>query len=571
MSGRIAIVLLLLLSLGLHAQSFQWGKRGGSNDILSTLSSRQEEVYSIATDSNKNIYVLSAVGRSNLNIDGVPKTNFGDTTTLTDFALASFACDGTYRWSKIIGGPSRETICGVKTDSQDNVYVAGSFANCGDASLPARIDSDFIISQSPTDCSLNFLVKYNANGVLQWVRRPQPLVSTLNVFSFGFDLDSTGNSYWLLRIPQGVYADGAFTNTASGNSFFVFKYDAAGNFITAIPIDMQLSSGYNQSLKFIRNHNNGNFYITSEKANNTNTAVVGGQTMTHTVFMVCYNSLGQQLWLREDTGTQPGAIQLYNLQFDSDNNIYLGGRMVGPNFLNFLGLTVTQSIATTFVMKVDPTAQNLLWSTYYNQNGALQRGAIALNGDEVGLTTQCAGTNFTWGSQTLNASGTNQGTEVLLARFDRANGNCIALTKIPGDVPYDDAGTALAVDASGDYILGGGFGHQLTFVTNTLATSSPQSDFFVAKYSTSPCSLGQEEFYEEGLQLYPNPATDLVTITPTEKRTYQVYDLMGNAVLKGSLSHENHTIDVASLPSGCYLVVTVNGDGVTSQAKLVKQ
>ncbi|ESU26560.1 hypothetical protein FLJC2902T_25310 [Flavobacterium limnosediminis JC2902] len=48
--------------------------------------------------------MLSPVGQTLLNIDGNPKTNYGDSSSKTDFALSSFSCDGTYRWSKIIGG-----------------------------------------------------------------------------------------------------------------------------------------------------------------------------------------------------------------------------------------------------------------------------------------------------------------------------------------------------------------------------------------------------------------------------------------------------------------------------------
>ena len=94
--------ILLLASFSAFSQSFQWVKRGGSNE---NLGNDYESVYSIATDSQKNYYVLSYVGMSDLDVDNNPKSNydwpgFGP----KDIVLASFSCDGTYRWSKVFGG-----------------------------------------------------------------------------------------------------------------------------------------------------------------------------------------------------------------------------------------------------------------------------------------------------------------------------------------------------------------------------------------------------------------------------------------------------------------------------------
>lgn len=133
MLERLLFITFLLPFLG-YAQSFQWIKDGGSAENLG--SNNFEQVYSIATDSQKNVYVLSKVGMSNLNIDGNPKPNYDDPSSFpTDIVLASFSCDGTYRWSKIIGGRNTEEISAVQVDSQDNVYIAGKMMTCNDGSV----------------------------------------------------------------------------------------------------------------------------------------------------------------------------------------------------------------------------------------------------------------------------------------------------------------------------------------------------------------------------------------------------------------------------------------------------
>jgi hypothetical protein len=264
------------------------------------------------------------------------------------------------------------------------------------------------------------------------------------------------------------------------------------------------------------------------------------------------------------------TIFWYNYAFDPQNNIYIGGYITGANYENFLGVSPSQFNNPPFVMKLNPTADTVLWSTYPTKDGR-QTGAIVLNGNEVGVTTTCSGSVYTWGTQTFAPGGTNQGTEVLFARLNKDTGACIALNKIPGDVGYDDCGTAFAVDASGDYILGGALGHQLTFTTNTITNIGSQSDFFVAKYSTSVCSLHTEDFKEEGLELAPNPVVAAVRINTVEELHYKLYTLSGVIVKEGTLNEQANTIDFSGRATGTYLLQTVNNAGKVKQVKLVKE
>lgn len=85
----------------LHAQSWQWGKSGGTTDSFNGL---DEEVKSACTDIYGNVYFVSDVGSTNSQIDGVPKQNYNNGFGLLDGIVASFSCSGAYRWTKVIGG-----------------------------------------------------------------------------------------------------------------------------------------------------------------------------------------------------------------------------------------------------------------------------------------------------------------------------------------------------------------------------------------------------------------------------------------------------------------------------------
>ncbi|MBK8599796.1 MAG: hypothetical protein IPN80_03910 [Flavobacterium sp.] len=104
----LTIFIFCLLSLisslslsSLYAQSWQWGKSGGTTDSFNTLT---EQVRSACTDIYGNVYLVSEVASSNSQVDGVPKQNYNNGFGLTDAVVASFSCTGVYRWSKIIGG-----------------------------------------------------------------------------------------------------------------------------------------------------------------------------------------------------------------------------------------------------------------------------------------------------------------------------------------------------------------------------------------------------------------------------------------------------------------------------------
>ncbi|MDI9256006.1 T9SS type A sorting domain-containing protein [Flavobacterium sedimenticola] len=573
------LLIVLFFSVSSYGQSWQWGKRGGALEPLPlTYQHTQEQTYSLVTDNQKRIYGLSRVGFTGLDIDGVPKANFDSGSTPDDYALFSFGCDGSYRWSKIIGGLNDETVNLLQVDASNNIYMSGKFSDChSDVNFPSRIDSDFI--NTHMDCRLLFLTKYDEDGNLQWIKRPQPVGVDVNASygqtaSRGLQVDSSGNIYWLVALAPGTYADGGFVNSQTGSNWFILKYNANGDFLGVVPLNMQLSGSFGAKFIFKRNPNNGYFYLSTERLDDTDTAVVAGNSISGSTFLACFDSLGNYLWHRTDTFPASGYLFLYDIVFDSENNIYIGGKMAGFSFGSFLGLTIPETIIPGFVMKVNPTATQLLWSSYSNK-GSENYGGIVLNGNELAYTSYCAGTDFTWGTQTLNASNifNNEGTEVLLARFNRDTGACLGLTKIPGNDGFNDVGTAITADVSGDYILGGAIGGTLTFNNNQQITNSgSQSDFFMAKYATEACSpLAVNEFEKEKVTLYPNPVSDVVYVCIEESMMYSIYNMLGVKVMDGIVTDRNQGIDVRSLANGCYLIQLGDRSATCQRLKFLKQ
>lgn len=579
---KLFTYILTFVTLGSFSQSFQWLKRGGSNE---NLGNDYESVYSIATDSEKNYYTLSFVGMSGLDVDGNPKSNFDNPGFgPQDVVLASFSCDGTYRWSKVFGGNGNETINYVVVDSQDNVYLGGRMGDCHPypgtpfEPYPSRIDSEYFFPNSGSSCSLLFFAKFNKNGVLQYVKRPQLNTTFSSAYSLTDSMSFQIQNdviYWYLWLPPGTYADGAFTNSNSDpNTPYVLKYNLDGTFISATQLGtIQTNSSYD--IKYYRNPHNGYYYTTLVKRSSDTTISINGQPIVNSAALVCYDNNGNFLWKRENTSNFAGTMKFFGLEFDSLNNIYIAGGIFGLNIDSFLGFS-NSSFGTAFVMKTNPTATSSMWVS--NPNNSAGFGSFAgllINNSELAFTSGFASSsmNLTWGTQSITVPGANQGSDVLLVLINSATGACLSLNKITSNTPSTDFGAVITKDASGDYVIGGGFGGILYDVNNnTVVNEGGDSDFFITKFSTQPClPLSSESFEQVKTNIYPNPVQNAFSVPVNEKTSYQLFTITGVLVKEGSINITENTITISQFASGCYLLHLQSESGKKEIVKVIKE
>jgi hypothetical protein len=474
---------LLLFSMLLNAQSWQWGKRGGSNNNIGI--GLPEQVTSMANDNEGNVYILSPVGVVGLDIDGHSKQGYSsvENPIAPDQMIASFSCDGTYRWSKVFGGWGSDYGTAIKTDAQGNIYVSSYFDLTYTGHPANQIDSDFVFPQSSsneTSYKQNiYLFKYDKDGNLLWLKTPQPDsidITDPNADGRGFPLaletDAAGNSWWWLSLSPGVYANGAYTIATGGD--YIFNYDAAGDFVGAFPLNMQLIGGSGlPNVKMRRNPDSGVIYfIGSCETLFGDTATFNGQSVVNQLYIAAFDSEGTFLWKKEST-TNSFTATINDSSIDADGSIYVTGN--GRPNMAYGGHIFTSTNGNTFpyIMKLNADG-DLIWAT----NCTTTAGTGGYGITRGGLTGNYFG--MTWDGITLTATG--QGYDVFLARFNPENGDIIALDGLLDDDGYADFGTAIARDVHDNFYVGGMMEHFLYVNSATpMVNEGPETDFFRGK------------------------------------------------------------------------------------------
>ncbi|MBU4537279.1 MAG: M12 family metallo-peptidase [Weeksellaceae bacterium] len=219
----------------------------------------------------------------------------------------------------------------------------------------------------------------------------------------------------------------------------------------------------------------------------------------------------------------------------------------------------------------------------------------------VTITAEGAtGVNSTSGASTYTNYSTDPTRLVNLAK--NTTNNTITVTKKWTGTQYNEAVTVWI-----DFNRNGTYDADEIVMSTSADKINPVSDIFsvpATAYSgdktvgmrvalrfstpqTSPCgtyTYGEVEDYAvkisptlgvndnvkaNALQVYPNPAVDLLNITKvSDKATYIIFNMAGQAVSKGKVS--NNKVQVSQLEKGVYMIAVDNG-GEVSQVKFIKK
>jgi len=329
------------------------------------------------TDLNRNVFVAGAT----LNAAG----NY-------DILLTKYDAEGVEQWTQQYAGSGNgdDAATSLCFDNNGNIYLTGT------------------VYKNTTEVENCITIKYNQNGVQQWVR-------TFNGNASGIDFGTSIKA----DFHNNVYISGATTQSNSLLDFLIIKYDENGT--------LQWSNTYNHI----------NLNDVSNKINLFDNIVVvaGGAQVTANEWEYAITEFdansGNYLGVSVTNSSGTGIDNIKDLTIDQNGFLYVTGGIINSN-----------NGYNYYTMKLD-TSLNVLWSATYNGNSNLDDIANSVDVDYAGNVYVTGSSNTTnqgknWITIKYNSAGVQQWTASFNNNYDE-----------------DDEANALALDNSGNiYVTG---------------------------------------------------------------------------------------------------------------------
>jgi uncharacterized delta-60 repeat protein len=315
-------------------------------------------------------------------------------------------------WVQRYNGPGNgydEAFC-IAVEGSGNVYVTGWSTGSG-------TDYDYAT------------IKYNADGVEQWVQRYNGPGNGYDE-AFCIAVEGSGNVYvtgW--STGSGTNFDYATIKySESGVQQWVQRYNAPGN-------------GWDEAHSLTLD-NSGNVFVTG--------LCYGSGTSDYDYATIKYNSSGVQQWVQRYNGPGNGWDEAYSLAVDGSGNVYVTGCSYGSGtYYDYATIKYNSSGVQQWVQRYNGPGNSADYAYSLAVDGS---GNVYITGYSVG-----SGTNFDYSTIKYNADGVQQWVQ-------RYNG--------PGNSA--DYATSLAVDGSGN-----------VYVTGWSVGNGTGEDYATIKYNTN--------------------------------------------------------------------------------------
>ena len=470
-------------------------------------------------------------------------------------STSAFAQPFTYNWATAIGGRSQyQGEVDMVYSDFGLLYVTGDFQgtrNFGATTLAATGYNDVYVALCDTSGSIAWAIKGGSpfsyafasciaidNSSNIYVAGYFVNTVAFNTFShsssgqndiFIAKLDFAGNAIWLNKAggtsfdePAAIYCDnshiyltGSFTNTATFGSFtltssgsndkevFVAKYDLGGTCIWAKSAG---GSGDDRGYDIAKDYSNNlavsGYFNTMASFGSNSVTSIG----FHDAFIAKYDDNGNNIWVSR--GGSKGNDIGKSVGFDQFDNYYVAGD-IGDTAMFGSYTVLDNGYGNVYVSK-------------YNSSGVCQwaRGGGSSSGDGlIDLSVRpddgnCYVTGFingsaSFGSTFLSGIGSN---DVFVLRYN-SSGNIIFGIKL-GGTNYDQGKAIAADEGSGVIYLSGEYSGTVNIGTNSLPVPPAATWYqFITKIGTGTVSVSETNYFDQPLNIYPNPVSESMTIS----------------------------------------------------------
>jgi Secretion system C-terminal sorting domain/Beta-propeller repeat len=568
---KIAFLISLFITVLSHAQlpALQWAKNIGSTS--------GDAANSVATDAAGNVFTTGSF-QGTVDFDPGPGVFNLNSVGSNDAFISKLDGLGNFLWAiRVCGASSSDNGADITVDAFGNVYTTGNFSGSGDFDPgPATL-----ILNSANAFPDIFITKHDPSGNLLWAKK---IGGTLRDYGYKIKTDLAGDVFISGNFTTLVDFDpgpATFTLSATYPDGFILKLNTTGNFIWA----KQIGGPQDDSVSDFDFDSSGNIYAVGSFSSSID---LDPGPATYSVnatgdvdgYIVKLDASGNFIWAGKTSGFTADAIG--EIAIDASDNIYITGSFTGvadldpgPAFQNFN----SNGSYDFFISRLDATGN----SVWIKQFGTSTSDAC------FSATLDQSGNIFTTGFfegtvdfdpsaaiYTLTAVGNR---DVFILGLDAA-GNFVLASNFGGS--QADWGYGINTDIYNNIYVAGYFNATADFdpgpATSNL-TSNGNSDIFVCKFgSSAPVSI-KEGAGKININLYPNPFNDQLTIQSDQtvfselnaSTKIEIYNSLGQLVLKEQITSQNVKMDLKNLCSGIFVLKITNHNKNIYTKKIIKE
>ena len=461
-----------------------------------------------------------------------------------DMFLAKYDAAGNIQWAQYGGGIENERVSGLAIDANNNIYVTGSFRET------AYFGASAITSSGSDDI---FLISYSPEGELLW---PIKIGGTGQDGANGLTTDEDNN----------IYVSGRLNNSS-----FLNKYDRNG--IQIWSRQDQLNGTRPQN---VNSDYNGHLYITGAFFGTVN---LGSSVLTSResddIFIAKFDTAGNAVWAKQGGGNEWEDYGM-DITTDSNGNVFVTGVFQDTAYFE----------TDTLIAEIDlfGTGGRDIFIAKYNADGNLlwvkqSKGTDLATG--YGIATDMEGNAYVTGfyagpahfdSITLPGTYNTYTADIFVVKYN-ASGNAVW-----AESAVNGRGNDITRSICGDIIATGSFS-DTSALGPTELISAGKSDIFIWNVcKAEPCTstnIEENPLIASNYKIYPNPVSNQLFVEYTdvkESLNLTLYNTLGQAVHTASVygSEGKYTIDMEAYPKGLYMIRFVD-KGTLNTTKIIKQ
>ena len=484
----------------------------------------EAEVIQQTTDGG---YILGGYTSSN---DG---DVFGNNGSL-DFWMIKLNANGVVQWKKTYGGSLDESIYGMQ-QTLDGGYVAVGYTRSTNGDVSGH--------NGYFDA---WVLKLNANGSIQWQKALGG-----SGWEDAWDVQQTTDGGYIV-VGQSSSTDGDVTINHGYADYWIVKLSSTGT------IEWQRSHGgnYDDIAYAVKQTLDGGYIVAGASAS-TDGDVTGNHGNTD-YWVVKLNFDGKIEWEKSLGGSY----------LDRPNDIHLthdGGYIVFGMAYSMDGdVTGNHGAFDFWVVKLSKTG-DLEWQKALGGSTEEFARTMNLTNDNGYILTGLAG------STNGDVIGNDGGGDLWVVKLSEMGE--LEWQKTYGGTKAE-LGSSIQQTTDGGYVVAG----YAWSSDGDVSVNKGQTDFWVVKLSPEATSTSTPT--TQTLQLYPNPATNTISISPAvalaeegvapQTLSIQITNLLGQ-VLSHQTSPPNQPINISTLPTGLYLLSATTPTGTVFSGKFSKQ